>query len=271
MFLPRGITAANPAGSCRGARLTSVGRRFLLLAVIVCAIASSSRAHAGLDLTWNLPNTAGGVSRTVLGCSDRDSIAVLYACFQVPDTVRDFLALTAMLEIRAEADSLPAFWRFDILGSGCNGRGLVISRAFPEGAPDSLENPWGDPGGAAMGGVRGLAPDSAGARSARIACAAVRAGPTTLLPGRNYFAFALRLFMDKSREAGGECDGCRVPVVIQWKSAVFEQVEGALRSRFQHAYEVEEPGLRGSCVGLNGASLPKCDGPSPIGTRTGKP
>jgi hypothetical protein len=229
-------------------------RGAVLALAVLCGAGTAGPARAGLDLTWNAANSAGGDSVVTLGCGSADSVALLYGCFQSPTALSSFYAMDIVLDFEAEAAELPPFWHLDT--DGCNRYGVVLSDAMPDSGCAGALNPWGPQGGSAFSFIGGFSSGYNGRSRGRMLCLIARRAdqPIPLAADSNYFAFQLRFFFDHAREAGGTCAGCRTPVSIRWVSCTLSGT--GVKPDGGHepvTVVVENPGWIGSCARANGA------------------
>jgi hypothetical protein len=231
-------------------------KKALLLSLGLLALAPGV-ARAGLDLTWRAGNTAGGDSVITLDCANPDSAAVLYGCFQVPDTVEHFIGMVIGLDIQTESRDLPPFWRLE--REGCNRPGVVFSNAWPEQGVKGAVNLWGG-SGETVAAIAAYGPAYGGPNRGRLICVSVFSADNRvrLEPGKNYFAFRLNILNDLAKEAGGSCEGCGVPVSITWSYAWLSRLPLNPADTPPRDLLVDGPGLRSQCARANGARPGPC-------------
>ncbi len=91
-----------------------------------------------------------------------------------------------------------------------------------------------------------------GSNRARLLLNITRCGGENVLAANdNYFAFTLIFPFDFAVEAGGHCQGCRLPAGIVWNSGLFRGVDG-------QEVTVTTSGFVSQCATVNGASPGIC-------------
>lgn len=257
---PAPLPSLLPAAGSR-AHLFDAPRFDMRNALVLCAALSicsfPAASWAGLDLTWNACNTDGGDSTRTFDCSNAESYATLIGCFQPPDTLPGFVALAILLEFQPESDELEPFWHFE--QGGCNRSGLTTSDAIPARGCAGVLNPWGEEGSESLTATGAYAPGYEAHNRGRMVCSVARSAvePITLMGGANYFGFQLRFFSHKAKGSGGECPGCRTPLVVVWKAASLEALPPAQGQKALHIV-FSGSGLASNCARANGAKRATC-------------
>jgi hypothetical protein len=229
-----------------------------LLPTITVLLLQATVASAGLDLTWNACNTSGGDSTKVFACKDPESVATLVGCFQPSQSVPDFVALGISINILTETTDVEPYWHYE--PGGCNRSGLTLSDAIPESGCEKALNPWGEDGADSFSAIAAYVPMFEGRNTARLVGIVARSAsePTSLDDRKNYFGFQLRWFTENARQAGGKCDGCAAPVVLQWGAASLSSVSGGPDYPAPPDVVITGPGLRSNCARANGAEAASC-------------
>jgi hypothetical protein len=199
-------------------------------------------ASAGLDLTWNACNTsASGADNVVLNCAT-PTAAQLFANFQSPQAITQFVAMDIVVDLRTGGGTLPPFWHFE--SGGCNATGLSLSVSKPTTQCPSATNatPWGPLGTEATSGISAINLGQGGVDRERILIAIARpsTSPFSLSSGQNYFGFELDLATDNA----ASCGGCTTPAVIGWSTAVLYGLDQRV--------ELYQSGTRLASVAVNG-------------------
>jgi hypothetical protein len=190
-------------------------------------IESKTVYPSGLDLSWSACNRAPtpGTGDITFDCGNAAAVVHLFGNFLSPQTISDFFALDAQLDVVTGGATVPPFWHFE--AAGCNEPGLSLSVARPTAECPSAQNAtlWGSTGASATALITAYAPGFGGANRARMLLTIARASsdPIALSGGQNYFGFDLAFATDQA----GICDGCATPAQITWNAATLYGVTGA--------------------------------------------
>jgi hypothetical protein len=188
----------------------------LLTCLLLAALAGPAGA-AGVDLSWNACTAEGGVQNKTFACNTNTGSSVLVGSFALASDMANVIGIEANVDITAEADSLPAWWRFagpNACRSGLTG--LFNFASDPNlNCTDAFESQ-------ATGALAGYHtywtnPQVPGANPATAQALLVAAVPVSmaqqLSAGIEYYGFKLILSFVKT-VGGGTCTGCSTPVCI---------------------------------------------------------
>jgi len=187
----------------------------LIVTALMCS-AAPSRA-AGVNLSWNACTPEGGVQNRTFACNTNLGSRTLFASFILASDFSNAVGFVARVDITAEGDSLPAWWRFD--GPNTCRTGLSASFGFASDPNTICVDPLLSQATGALAGYRTVwtnpqVPGENPATAQALVIAAVREDQTqTLIAGTEYYAFKLTL--NSSKTVGtGACAGCSTPVCL---------------------------------------------------------
>lgn len=177
--------------------------------------AASVRA-AGLNLAWDKCLSEGGTIAKTFSCGSNMGYADIIGSFIPSQPHPRFVAFEVKLDIQSQTRTLPAWWQLFNSGS-CRESAFELTFNFRDQPKSFCDDPLE---GAAMGGVGFYAtPDhtvptyQGGPNTARMLMGAALMSSKDLAPGREYYAFRLRLQYESS-SGGGACEGCSTPVCL---------------------------------------------------------
>jgi len=187
-----------------------------LLAFLLLAVLSGPATAAGVNLSWDACTADGGVQNKTFACNTNSGSNSLFASFALASDMANVIGIEAKVDITAQADSLPAWWRFQG-PNACRG-GLSAAFGFDSensNCTDTFQS-------LATGAVAAVhtywtTPQVPGGNPATAQALLVAAVPPSLAQdltaGTEYFGFRLILYSTKT-VGSGACAGCSTPVCI---------------------------------------------------------
>lgn len=206
------------------------------LGLVLILSATSVRA-AGLNLAWDKCLSEGGAVAKTFSCGSNMGYADIIGSFIPSQPHPRFVAFEVKLDVQSQTQTLPAWWQFFNSGS-CRETAFDLTFNFRDLAKSSCDDPFD---GAAMGGVGFYAtpghPASAyqgGPNTARMLMGAALMYSKDLAPGKEYYAFRLRLQYESS-SGGGACEGCSTPVCLTLSEmSVYDESAEPLDDQLSH-------------------------------------
>jgi hypothetical protein len=184
---------------------------------LLLAVLSGPATAAGVQSLMGPPATAdGGVQNKTFACNTNSGSNSLFASFALASDMANVIGIEAKVDITAQADSLPAWWRFQG-PNACRG-GLSAAFGFDSensNCTDTFQS-------LATGAVAAVhtywtTPQVPGGNPATAQALLVAAVPPSLAQdltaGTEYFGFRLILYSTKT-VGSGACAGCSTPVCI---------------------------------------------------------
>jgi hypothetical protein len=186
----------------------------LLLGGLV--LGSPASATPGVNMSWDACTPGGGVQAKTFACDTNDVSNVMYGTFILAANQPNFTGAEITIDLQAQSDSLPSWWRFD--AGSCRESGLYVSFTFSSDSKTYCKDPWGGHG---VGGIAGYQTywtaheSDIGANRARLKMGAAvpSSSPRSLTAGTEYYCFKLVLTSDNT-VGTGSCGGCATPVCI---------------------------------------------------------
>ena len=83
-----------------------------LLTLLLLAALAGPAAAAGVNLSWDACTGDGGVQNKTFACNTNAGGNPLFASFALASDMANVIGIEAKVDITAQADSLPAWWRF---------------------------------------------------------------------------------------------------------------------------------------------------------------
>lgn len=80
----------------------------LVTALFLARVASA----AGVNLAWNACSAEGGVQSKTFACNSNSGSQSALASFSLDDAESTFVGVEAVVDVQADADSLPNWWKF---------------------------------------------------------------------------------------------------------------------------------------------------------------
>jgi len=177
----------------------------------------------GINLSWIDCGPAGASNQSFACNVNTGPPLSMVASFRPPNGVFQFLGLNAVMTVGSPGGNLPDWWRH---GTGeCRGTtGMSAGFDFTSGPYTCADFFQGQ----AAGGVL-YVPDPGDPSRARITIQAAVAEfqKAPLLPGTEYYGFALRIARSKSTGAGA-CAGCATPMCIELNSVQLYQPDAVV-------------------------------------------
>ena len=187
-----------------------------LLTLLLLAAFAGPAAAAGVNLSWDACTPDGGVQNKTFACNANSGGNSLFASFALASDMANVIGIEAKVDITAQADSLPAWWRFEG-PNACRG-GLSAAFGFDSensNCTDTFQS-------LATGAVAAVhtywtTPQVPGGNPATAQALLIAAVPASmaqnLTAGTEYFGF--RLILSSIKTVGsGSCDGCSTPVCM---------------------------------------------------------
>jgi hypothetical protein len=192
-------------------RLPSHLLTFLLLAGL-----TDPAVAAGVNLSWDACTADGGVQNKIFACNTNAGSSSLFGSFVLSSDMANVIGIEAKVDITAQADSLPAWWRFQ--GPNACRSGLSTAFGFDaesSNCTDTFQS--GATGAVAAYHTYWTTPQVPGGNLATAQALLVAAVPASiaqdLTAGPEYFGF--RLILSSIKTVGsGACTGCSTPVCI---------------------------------------------------------
>jgi len=190
-----------------------------LAALLLSGLLSSSSAFAGagVNLSWDACTPEGGVQNKTFACNTNLGSRTMFASFVLGSDMPNAVGFDARVDITAQADSLPAWWRFD--GPNTCRVGLSCSFNFASDPNTACVDAFGSQATGAVAGYRTYwtdpqVPGGNPATAEPLLIAAVQlASAQALTAGTEYYAFKLTISSTKTVGTGA-CAGCSTPVCI---------------------------------------------------------
>lgn len=172
---------------------------------------------AGVNLSWDACTAEGGVQNKTFACNTNLGSCTLYASFVLGSDMTNVIGFEARVDLTADADSLPAWWRF--AGPNTCRLGLSSSFVFVFDPNTQCVDPFGSQATGGIGGYHTfwttpLVPGGDPATAQALLVAAVpQAMAQALSAETEYYGFKLALSSIKT-VGSGACSGCATPVCI---------------------------------------------------------
>ena len=187
--------------------------------VLAAAFVMASVANAGgVNLSWDACSPEGGVQNKNFACTSNAGSRTMYGSFVLAADQNNFVGTEITLDISAQSDSLPAWWRFFNAGA-CRQTSLSVNFLFASDPNTDCTDPWSGQGVGGIGAVHTYwtTPQvAAGNRKEEqmvIAAAVPRTSSLQLTADTEYYCF--KLVISSTKTVGSEaCDGCTTPVCI---------------------------------------------------------
>ena len=177
-------------------------------------VSGSVAAAAGINMAWDACSADGGVQSKTFACNTNSGLKVMVGSFVLAADQPNFVGVEVTIDIQAQADSLPAWWRFYEVGA-CRQSALTVNFLTDSGT--NCADLWS---GQATGGLAGyytywtpgagLAPNRS---QVRFGAAVPQASAIPLTAGTEYYCFNVRMSATKTVGTGA-CAGCTTPVCI---------------------------------------------------------
>ena len=193
-------------------------RRTLQVAALAAMLAHARLAFAGqFNFYWN--DCMGSVAEdgseiatpmnVRFNCTASTAIKAAVGSFILWVPMTDFASIEVVIELQAEAETLPPWWDFDPDPGACHDASLFMTFDFSILSNSACIDPFGRP---AMGGLASYTPFRNRARITGVAAIDPRF-PGSLAAGVWYYGFRLALKTDKASDPGS-CEGCATPVAL---------------------------------------------------------
>lgn len=181
----------------------------LFVSTALVLIAPRSGQAGGVNFSWDdcLPERHRTGVR--FDCTASTLVQEAVGSFMLSATLPDFYSLEVVIDLEAQATTLPDWWLFSPHPGACRGSALTMSFDFSTLANSACADPLG---GQALGFLANYI--VAGNRARIIGIGGINPEfPETLEPDIEYYGFRLRLKLD--RAVGPEsCAGCATPVQL---------------------------------------------------------
>lgn len=193
-------------------RLTSP----LPLVLILLSLAPAAGA-AGVNLSWDACSGEGGVQNKTFACNTNLGSRTLYGSFVMDSNMSDAIGIEVKVDVTAQADSLPAWWRF--AGPNACRVALSASFSFVSDPNTSCVDPWSSQATGAVAGYHTFwtTPQVPGGGPATARALLIAAVPhdlaQVLSAGIEYYGFKLVLSSIKTVGTAA-CGGCATPVCV---------------------------------------------------------
>ena len=185
---------------------------FLMLSVL-----GSPAAAAGINVSWNACTPDGGAQNKTFACDTNSGSNSLFGSFALASDMANVIGIEARVDITAQADSLPAWWRFQ--GPNACRAALSASFVFESDPNSNCTDTFGSQATGAVAAVHTYwtTPPVPGGNPATAQALLVAAVPGSmaqdLTAGIEYYGF--RLILSAIKTIGsGSCSGCSTPVCI---------------------------------------------------------
>jgi hypothetical protein len=197
----------------------------LLLAFAACAIAAlAAPAHAaavsppGTNLRWDKCYGDNGAWNKDFACDTNTGTERLVGSFELAAPVSDISGMELYVDLASVSAAYPVWWQIRNTGT-CRAAALGFTNSLPAGSANCVD--WGE--GHAVGGIGRYDIGAVGPNHARLimAVAVPAANVTSLIPGREYFAFTATITHVKTVGTGA-CAGCLEPVCIFFSTVRLE-------------------------------------------------
>lgn len=181
-------------------------KTLLICGALLALTASMASAQGGLNFSWSDCGTFGTQDRA-FACNVNTGSDIGVGSYVVPVDVAAATANEIVIDLQADAGTLPAWWQFN----SCRTGSLQMSADFS--ALSNCVDYWGAHGGGS-GGLGSYQEGFGGPNRARIvgvfAVSPANAGPITTAEGEVY---SFRLIINHQKTVGtGACGGCSTPV-----------------------------------------------------------
>jgi hypothetical protein len=187
-----------------------------LLTVLLLAVLADPAVAAGVNLSWDACTADGGVQNKTFACNTNSASNSLFGSFALASDMANVIGIEANVDITAQADSLPAWWRFQ----GPNTcRGGLSAAFFFDSENSNCTDTFQSLATGAVAAVHTYwtTPQVPGGNPATAQALLVAAVPPSLAQdltaGTEYFGFRLILYSIKT-VGSGACTGCSTPVCI---------------------------------------------------------
>jgi hypothetical protein len=199
--------------------------------VLVLLLTHGTGKAAGLNLSWGACEAEGGIANKTFACNTNTGSSTLYGSFSVAEEIDDITGLIAKIRIRADAPTLPNWWIAANVGS-CRVGAFSTGFSFAGVPGTECLDPWDGQLVGAVGGYRTFwtTPQvSGGANRAELVVvgAVPSSSPVVLAAANEYYGFWVKL--NYSKTVGGACDGCLVPVCLEFSEIEFYRSDGSTR------------------------------------------
>jgi hypothetical protein len=170
-----------------------------------------------VNLAWDACASEGGVQNKTFACDTNSGSRVMVASFVLGSSMSNFIGIEALVDISADADSLPTWWQ--VFGAGDCRAAMSTSFSFESGPNTSCTDPWSGQGVGGIGAYHTFwttpqVPGGAPATAQVVLTAAVpHSQPIELSADTEYYAFKLMLSLTKS-VGSSSCSGCNTPVCL---------------------------------------------------------
>jgi hypothetical protein len=225
--------------------------KVLAIGVLV-ALAPSTVAGSGLDLSWNTCPAASYTFDLNLPCSTPGGSARLFGAFISDVSIPAVVAMEVTLDVFVDEPTLPDFWNFNTVIStmSCQ-RELSFGVERPLTGCDGVADLWNPvPPGLEASVAIGYYPNLGGSPNrGRLVGLIFRdvSHPTAVAAGTQTFAFQLDLSTSLASETGGPCTGCSSELAVR-----FAQARLYTTGTGSPVYFFEGPGIWSDCVVANG-------------------
>jgi hypothetical protein len=182
----------------------------LLALAFVPARAAAAASPPGVNLRWDQCYGDGGTWNKTFACNTNLGSERLVGSFELDQPLTQVSGLEIVVDLSAQAPSLPAWWMLKNAGS-CRPASLSAVDAPPSASANCVD--WAQ--GLAVGGVAAYTLGVNGPLTARIICGFAVAAQdlANLDPGLEYYAFTV--IINHAKTVGtGACGACDVPACI---------------------------------------------------------
>jgi hypothetical protein len=187
-------------------------KKALLFSGALLALTSSMALAGGVNFGWNdCRSNTNSTGNKNFACLTNAGTNASAGSFVLSAPMNDFVAVEIVVDLQAQAASLPAWWDFSPSPSQCRGSALSITFDFSVFANPDLA--CTDPFNAVAQG--GLANYTVSGNRARVigVGAVASEGAQVLAAATEYYGF--RLAVNNTKTVGaGSCAGCNVPVAL---------------------------------------------------------
>lgn len=196
-------------------------KKTLVLAGSMLALMATIASAQGINLAWDDCGT-NGTSTMSSTCSSNSGVPFgLYASFDPPVGVDEFLGISSQIDITSSTPSLPDWWKHGT-GQCRTTSGLSITFDFTSG-PFACADFYS--GQAAGGFAYDIGFSSANRARLRVQAAVPVDNRGPVANGTEYYAFKVNLQRSKSANPGA-CAGCVEPMCIVLNSVqLFQPLE----------------------------------------------
>jgi len=188
-------------------------RRVSGLTAIALLVAASPAWAGGVNFAWNDCLPEGGRTGVRFDCTASTIVQDAVGSFMLNNPMPDFYALEIVVDLQAEAATLPAWWTFSPSPGACRDSSLTMSFDFSSLANVACADPFGWP---VVGALLNYLPSGNRARIIGIASIPpdeFGQSSSPLEAKKEYYGFRLRLRLDRATGAGA-CAGCATEVQL---------------------------------------------------------